>query len=127
MKTPLQTHLATLAPLVCISTSWGYDDDADRSIFHAGNALENEHPRDWECWAVEITATTIHNGELVSGSAHLGGTWERQGDDPSQSNPEISGYEKQMTVEALEDLQKQLPDTHVANYQITATLAALSE
>jgi hypothetical protein len=124
MKTELQTTLATLAPLVSINTSWGYDDDADMSIFHAGNALENEKPRDWECWQSEIKATTIHNGEIVSGSAYLGGNWYRIGEATDHT---VSGYEKQMTVEALEDLQKQLPATHVAAYQITSALASLSE
>jgi len=52
-------------------------------------------------------AWSVHHGakEPCSGSAYLGGTWEKYGENPSVSNPEISGYEPQMTVEALNDLR----------------------
>jgi hypothetical protein len=127
MKTALQTTLATIAPLISIQTIWSYDDDADMSIFHPGNALENEDPQNWYSWMAEIKAATIHTGEIITASAYLGGIWEKAESIPAEANPEISGYERDLTVGALEQLKEQLPASHVASYQITAARAALSE
>lgn len=110
MKTNLQKHLATLAPSVSIVTLWEHDPDSRFSELAApGCAFENEDPEDWEAWQSEVRASAIVSGETLTGSAYLGGTWERYGDDPAVTNPEISGYELQMTVEALEDLRIAAP------------------
>jgi hypothetical protein len=46
----------------------------------------------------------IQGGEEDSAFASLGGPWEKAGDLPEESNPDISGYEPDMTREALEEL-----------------------
>lgn len=91
-----------------IETIWEYDDDPDWDIFDGGNALHGDSTDDWICWMSEVRVTTIRKGEFVTGSAYLGGTWEKAGDHPSKSNPEISGYYPQMLEEALEELSKEL-------------------
>ncbi len=108
-KTDLQQRLATIAPGISIETIWEHDEDG---AFNRNEEWTNgEDPDDWQCWQSEVRASAIVNGELVYGSAYMGGTWEKYGDNPHQSNPEISGYEPQMTVEALEELAKLAPAT----------------
>lgn len=104
MKTELQKRLCSTAPSVCIETIWEHDGDATWDI--EDPTLD---PADFNPWRSEVRASAIINGELVHGSAYLGGTWEKYGDHPSKSNPEISGYELQMTEEALRDLARQVP------------------
>jgi hypothetical protein len=56
----------------------------------------------------------------------LGGTWEKAGDIPEESNPDISGYEPQMTIEALEELAVQIEKkggSQSLSTQITAAIA----
>ncbi len=108
-KTDLQQRLATVAPEIAIETIWEHDEDG--SFDREEDWTKGEDPDDWQCWQSEVRASAIVNGELVYGSAHMGGTWERFGTHPSISNPEISGYEPQMTVEALEELAKLAPNT----------------
>jgi hypothetical protein len=103
MKTPLQIALATIAPSISIRTIWEHDPDMHDIRKHC-DGFDDEDPDDWQAWQSEIRATAICNGEEITGSAYLGGTWEKAGDNPAESNPDISGYENQMTVEALEDL-----------------------
>lgn len=105
MRTALQKHLATIAPSISIETNWEHDPDC-RNIQDDCDGFEDENPEDWQCWQSEIRATAIQCGEEVTGHAYLGGTWEKAGDVPSESNPTISGYEDQMTVEALEELRE---------------------
>lgn len=104
MKTELQKTLTSIAPSIYIQTIWGIDEDC-RDIRKDCDGFDDEDPNDWTCWQSEIRATCIIDGEEVSGSAYLGGTWEKAGDLPEYSNPEISGYEPQMTEEALDDLR----------------------
>ena len=103
MKTQLQKHLQTLAPSVSIETHWEHDPYL-YDIRKDCDGFDDENPDDWQAWQSEVRVTAIIDGEEISGSAYLGGTWEKAGDVPEESNPEISGYENQMTVEALEDL-----------------------
>lgn len=103
MKTQLQKELAKIAPSISIETIWEHDIDHGPVSKECCGFDESEDD-DWQCWQSEIRATTIQNGDEVSGSAYLGGTYEKYGDNPATSNPEISGYEPQMTEEALEDL-----------------------
>ncbi len=101
MKTKLQKTLATIAPSVSIRTIWEIDPD-HYDIRKDCDGFDDENSEDWKCWQSEVRATAIIDGEEISGSAYLGGTWEKADDSPEESNPEISGYENQMTVEALE-------------------------
>lgn len=88
---------------------------------------DDENPEDWQAWQSEVRASAICDGEEVTGSAYLGGTWEKTGNVPEESNPEISGYEPQMTAEALEELQKLLPASEeTLHAQISAALAHIS-
>jgi len=103
MKTKLQKQLATIAPSISISTAWEPDPDFE-DIRKDCDGFDDENPEDWQAWQSKITAKTITQGEEVEGNASLGGTWERVGDNPHESNPTISGYEPQMTIEALHEL-----------------------
>jgi len=105
METNLQKALATVAPSISIQTIWTEDESPDNSIFSKGCGLYGEDPDDWACWESAIEATIIHNGEMVTGSAYMGGTWEKYGNNPTKTNPDISGYEPQMVEEALEELK----------------------
>lgn len=116
MKTALQKQLAKVAPSLCIKTLWERDPD-HYDIRKDCDGFDDEDPDDWQAWQSEVRATCIYDGEGITGSAYLGGTWEKAGDNPAESNPEISGYEHQMTVEALEELAKNLPIVSAARLQ----------
>ena len=112
MKTELQKHLQTIAPSISIRTIW--EPDQDRiDIRQDCDGFEDEDPEDWQAWQSEVRATAIINGEEVSCSDYLGGTWERAGEDPATSNPTISGYEPDMTQEALRELLAFAPSLEV--------------
>ena len=108
MKSELRKRLASVLPCVNIEIVWSPETEIDESIFEAGNALEKERFEDWFCWQTEARATAIVNGELVTGSECLGGTWERSGDNPEETNPTISGYETDLVIEALHELNAEL-------------------
>jgi hypothetical protein len=124
MKTPLQKELAGICPSISIVTIWEHDPDCEREFKqlsrNPGDCFCGEDRDDWQPWQSEVCATAIIAAEQVTGSAYLGGTWEKYGDNPSESNPDISGYEPQMTVEALEELASQV----AANPQLSAEIAA---
>lgn len=82
--------------------------------------MEDEDPDDWQAWQSEVSASAIINGEEVSASAYLGGTWEKATDHPETSNPDISGYEPDMTAEALGELLTLAP---TLSDEITAAVA----
>lgn len=123
MKTELQKKLATLAPHVSIRTIWTHDPDL-YDISQDCDGMEGENPEDWQAWQSEIRATAIVDGEEVSASDYLGGTWERAGDVPEESNPTISGYELQMTREALSQLLPLCQSCEILTAQIEAALAS---
>ena len=126
MKTELQKALSKIAPSVCIQTIWEHDPDLF-DIRQNCDGFDDEDPDDWQAWQSEVRASAIADGEEVSGSAYLGGTWEKAEDIPEESNPEISGYERQMTVEALEELSKALPsDSYALQEQIKTALFAVN-
>lgn len=104
-KTELQKRITQFVGTVAIETIWSHDTDEGWNP-KPGDWNENEQEDDWQCWQSEIRASCIVGGEIVTGSEYMGGTWEKAGDMPSESNPEISGYEQQMTVEALEELKR---------------------
>jgi len=121
MKTKLQLQLTAIAPLVDVHTLWSRDYDDKWDGPYNKDWTEGLNAKDWKCWQSELRASIVKNGELVSGSAYLGGTWEKAGDKPHISNPEISGYEPQMTEEALEELLSRI-GKHDAESQIKAAL-----
>lgn len=100
MKTALQTKLASLVPSIDIQTHWRLDDFCG-SIHDEVEGMESERAEDWQAWASEVRVSLIHKGEIKTFSDYLGGTWERIWDNPWESNPDISGYESDMTVNAL--------------------------
>lgn len=103
MKTQLQKELAKIAPSIAIRTIWEHDCDMT-DIRDDCDGMDDEDPEDWQAWQSNVQCTAIVNGDEIEGNAYLGGTWEKAGDLPEYSNPEISGYESQMTIEALEEL-----------------------
>lgn len=107
MKTKLQTTLSIIAPQITICTHWEHDNDCD-DIRNDCDGMEDENPDDWQAWQSEVRASAVSLGEVQSGSAYLGGTWEKAGDNPAESNPDISGYEIGMTTEALRELRSTL-------------------
>lgn len=124
MKTELQKKLATLAPHVSVHTIWSHDLDL-RDIRQDCCGMDDEDPEDWQAWQSEIRAMAVVDGEEVSGSDYLGGTWERAGDVPEESNPTISGYEPQMTREALSQLLPLCQSDEALTAQIESALAAI--
>jgi hypothetical protein len=128
MKTALQTALARIAPSISIVTLWEHDPDGQREwreLARPGGCFADEEPEDWTCWQSEIQASAVSGGDLVTASAYLGGTWQEAGGNPAESNPDISGYERQMTVDALRDLARTLPESAPVQLEITAALAHL--
>lgn len=123
MKTELQKTLAALAPSILIKTLWERDPDSGpiSSECDGFTAAEDD---DWQAWQSEIRATVILEAEEVDGSAYLGGTFEKAGDNPAESNPEISGYELQMTREALEELRDRVTGGSEAAARVLLEIAA---
>jgi hypothetical protein len=133
MKTDINTFkaselLATLARLassISIETIWEHDNDCG-PISKDCDGFTSEDDDEWQAWQSEVKASAIVCGKLVSGSAYLGATWERVGDHPSRSNPEISGYLPQMIEEALHDLALE-PGSAGVSEQIVAALEIIKK
>ena len=106
MKTALQKTLAKIAPSISIQTIWEHDPDAGLLEFEHAGMLDDGAtvPEDWQAWQSEVRASAIINGEEISASGRMCGTWEKAEDHPRHSNPDISGYESCMTAEALDEL-----------------------
>jgi len=129
-RTKLQDALYSVAPLIRIRTIWEKDMDSAREwseLTKKGNCFEGEKRQDWTCWQSEIEALVIVDFEQVKASAYLGGTWERKGDHPAVSNPDISGYELQMTVEALEEIEKLVSKSDTLRLSIAQAIAACNQ
>lgn len=124
MKTKLQQKLATVAPYLAIQTIWEHDTDL-YDIREDCDGMDDEDPADWQAWDSEIRVTAVKDGEEITASEYLGGTWEKAGDVPEESNPEISGYEHQMTVAALEDMEIQVSGDAVLENQVRRALELL--
>ena len=122
-RTALQTALTKIAPHISIRTIWEHDPDL-HDITQDCDMPPDTDPDEWQAWQSEVRATCIQDGEEVTGSAYLSGTWEKAGDLPEESNPDISGYEPDMTKEALQELQGRVTDEDLTR-QIGAALAFL--
>ena len=105
--TNLQTQLSKICPSVLIETKWDIDETMGDIRNHC-DGMDDVDPDDWTAWSSEIRASAIVKGVAKHGSYHLGGTWEKAGDVPWKSNPDISGYEHQMTMAALEELLEEI-------------------
>jgi len=114
--------LSVAAPSVSIETIWKHDLDS-YDIRKDCDGFENEDPDDWRAWFAEVRATVIEKGVLITGSSYLSSIWERVGENPAESNPDISGYAFDMAVRALTDLLEQLPN---GNAEITNALKSLN-
>lgn len=110
MRSPLQQALGKVSPYISIVTLWEHDTH-HTDIRKDCCGFDDENPEDWQAWQSEVRASCIVDGEEISGSDYLGGTWERAGDLPEESNPDISGYEIGMTCKALENLAGQVPES----------------
>lgn len=102
-RTELQKALATIAPWISIRTIWKHDTDCG-PISKECDGFKKSDDREWQAWQSNVRAIAIVNGEMREGNSYLGSTFEKAGDIPEESNPDISGYENQMTVKALEEL-----------------------
>lgn len=125
-KTTLQQALAKIAPYVSIHTHWEHDHDSG-PISKECDGFSEDEDDGWQAWQSEITATAVIDGEDKTGRAYLGGTFEKVDDLPEESNPEISGYENQMTQEALQELRGQVESDDLLTGQIDAALAYLEK
>lgn len=107
--TPLKNILRRIAPNVAVHTCWSIDPDCEREfreMAQPGRCFDGESRDDWTPWEAEIKVIAIVDSEQVTCSSHMGGIWEKEGDEPQVSNPQVSGYENQMTVAALQNLAK---------------------
>ena len=129
MKSPLQTTLQTLAPSINIETVWSIDECAD-PISDACEGFDPSDDDDWTAWLSEVRATAVLAGDMIHGTDYLGGIYKRIGDDPAISNPEISGYESDMVVNAVTELllkaQTDTPQCIALRAEIGAILNFLS-
>lgn len=119
MKTQLQQEIAKIAPYISINTYWSHDADCG-PISKDCDGFTPDQDDDWQAWQSNVKAYAFIDGNDREGNAYLGGTWEKAGDNPEVSNPDISGYEAQMTVEALEELGQQSTDLIISNQVIAA-------
>ena len=129
MKSPLHTTLQTLAPSINIATHWSLDEFADR-MSDACDGFDPAENDNWTAWLSEVRATAVLAGDMIQGTDYIGGTYERIGDDPSISNPEISGYESGMVYTAVTELllqaQTDTPQCIALRAEIGAILNSLS-
>ena len=122
MKTQLQQELARIAPYININTYWEHDNDCG-PISKECCGFDASEDDDWQAWQSNVKAYAVIDGEDKEGNAYLGGIWERADSLPEESNPTISGYEPQMTVEALEELAAFASEDELIAGQIEAAIA----
>jgi len=122
-KTSLQKQIAIVAPWISISYFWDYDDDCG-PISQDCDGFTPEQDDEWQAWQSNVKAVAIIKGDEVEGNAYLGGIWEKVGDVPEESNPDISGYEAQMTVEALEELDTLIVKSGESEANLLVQIAA---
>lgn len=112
--TGIPPELKTAAPSIAFRITWEHDEDAPTgpnpdditNIYNPDNGLDGEDPDDWQAWQTDVSAACIIAGELRAGHDYLSGTYERAIDDPTESNPTISGYLPDMLDRALDELDR---------------------
>jgi len=92
--------LKSSRPDVAITVEWIFDEYCAWDGDGPDPEDEGYFPHD-----VDVTATTIRNGVILTGTASLGGCYSPL-DGPHC--PEIHGYAAQLIEDALADLDKQL-------------------
>jgi len=107
--TQLQRQLRTITPHIVIQTIWEHDTDLV-DIRTDTDGMDDADPTHWQAWIAEVRASATYMDQDISGSAFLCGIWERADDLPEESNPTVSSYEIDLTIEALYDLAAQLND-----------------
>ena len=125
-RTPLKNTLRQIAPNVAIHTCWSLDPDSSgewNEMTQPGNCFEGESREDWTPWQAEIKVIAVVDSEQVTCSVYMGGIWEKEGDEPRFSNPEISGYKNQMTREALQDLTKLVGPEQADRLNLSAAIS----
>jgi len=100
MKTDYQKKLALKNPTISLNTEYFYDEDADWTIFNSGKPMEQEVPANWICWRVEVSASIIDAGYLMTTTAHLGSLWHEH-DSP---HDRCGDYEFDLIEQALAGL-----------------------
>jgi hypothetical protein len=65
---------------------------------------------DWQAWTAEVRASATSDDRDVSVSAFLCGVWAGADELPEESNPTVSGYEIDLTIQALGDLATRIDD-----------------
>jgi len=84
-------------PDIAIETIWVQDP-----YFSWDGDGEDPRGSGYFPYDVEVRATRITNGELVEGSAHIGGSYSREG----EHCPDINGNFRQLAREAIENCLK---------------------
>lgn len=100
--------LAIHAPALAFETIWEHDPFCEcdwREMTGPGDCFHGEDRDDWQPWQSEVRVSAIVAGQIVAGSGYLGGTWEKAGDNPAESNPDISGYWWDKASEALDEIE----------------------
>jgi len=120
MQSPLQKQLATIAPNIAIETIWERDEYMEWDV--EDDSLD---PNDFEAWSAEVRASAIINGKIVIGYSLLGGIWQDRYKKTTVFDPEIDGYERQMTMEALEELLGKIIGARDIEYPIGDALEFL--
>ena len=114
----IHTRLQQLAPSVSFASSRKQD-----TFFRWDGDGPDPEDEGFLAYDVDVTATTIIEGKLVSSTASLGGCYMTH-DEPID---DIHGYLPQMLEEAASDLAKLLPEGHALHENLTAVTDFLSQ
>ena len=93
---PLCQQLKAIAPSVVFQVK----HTKDPNCIWDGDKSFDPDEEGFEAYDVDVKANAIVAGEFVTGTASLGGTWEK----PDEIDPYIGGYLPQMLQEAAEEL-----------------------
>ncbi len=92
-------RLKITRPEIAVVVTWEEDHDYEWDGDGEDPITEGFYPYD-----VCVTASRIVNGELLEGTAYLGGCYSK---DAGKDNPEVSGYLDGLVEEAVANLDKQ--------------------
>lgn len=106
MRKELQEQLAKVAPNIHFGVKWTEDPSYRWDGDGPDPAEKGILPHD-----VDVSASIIMNGELLTGESHLGGCYDK----PGELCPDVHGY---MLSEALEELHVMVPP----HYQIVCEI-----
>ena len=89
-------------PNYAAQVTWEYDEFYRWDGDGPDPVNDDLYPHD-----VYVSVSTIRNGKLFTGEAHLGGCYEKWG----ETCPEVDGYLPQLLDEARQELERTLTDT----------------